>query len=333
MMLNSMKDKRILITGATGLIGSHLVKKCLAEGAYVIALGRKIDKLTDVFADEKDSEYLQLCAGNIIEGIPDNVGFVDYIFHAASPISGMEIRTQPVNTIEANLFGVRNCAEYLKKQKEVSKIQGRLIVFSSATVYGNFDMKMNRRADEEETGLADDLNSANAPYSESKRMIEVLANAYYIQYGVEIVIARIGYVYGYTKMQPDTAFYEFIKKAISGENVVMNNSGMGRRDNIYVEDVVDGLMMIAQNGKLGEAYNISSNGEGNNFRAMDEIAEIIVSNVNNLKQDTEIKLCVKPFEGERKPGLMLNNTKLKSLGWKLNYNLEDGIRETIKCYL
>lgn len=325
--MSKLSGKRILITGATGLIGSHLVKKLLDENAFVIAMGRSSEKIKHVFEGELQHDKFSYIIGNIADGITEELENVDFIFHAASPISGAEIKAKPVDTISANLDGTINCLEYLKKQGS-----GRLIIFSSATVYGN-QILNEITVDEEQTDKADALHTANTPYSESKRMIEVLARAYNTQYGVDTVIVRIGYVYGYVNPSPNTAFYEFIKKAIRGEDIRLNNSGMGRRDNIYVEDVINGLIVVAEKGLTGESYNLSSNGEKNNYRAIDELAILIADAANTLNLDKKVKAIVKPIEGERNPGMKLDNTKLKSLGWEVKMSLEEGINDTVNKFM
>lgn len=312
-------EKMILITGATGLIGRYLTEKLLRLGAYVIAVGRNEEKLKMVFKEHLDNSSLTLVAANISDAFP-HVNDIDYIFHAASPISGAEIKTLPVDTISANIDGVRNCLEYLKSQG-----RGRLVIFSSATAYGNFNLMEDIAVTEDMTDKADALHTPNTPYSESKRMIEVLARAYGTQYDVDSVIVRIGYVYGYTEPRPNTAFYEFIGKAINGEDITLNNSGMGRRDNIHVDDVVRGLLLVAEQGVMGEAYNLSSNGDLGNFRAIDEIAQIIADATN-------VKAIVKPMKGPRNPGMKMDNSKAKELGWRIEVCLEEGIKDTVEAY-
>ena len=321
-----LNNKKVLITGATGLIGRHLTEKLLQSGSVVIAVGRNRDKLEKVFDSYKDDPHLVFAEGNIADGFPVEDQDIDYIFHATSPISGVEIKTKPVDTISANVDGVRNCLEHLRKQGH-----GRMIVFSSATAYGNFELSEDMTVSEEKTDQADALHTANAPYSESKRMVEVLARAYLTQYDVDCVVARIAYVYGYSLPRPNTAFYEFIGKAINGEDIVLNNSGMGRRDNIHVDDVVNGLILAATRGEKGEAYNLSSNGDLGNYRAIDEIAEIIARETRTVS-GRDIRVLVKPMEGERKPGMKMDNTRLKSLGWEVTISLEEGIRKTVSAF-
>jgi nucleoside-diphosphate-sugar epimerase len=160
-------------------------------------------------------------------------------------------------------------------------------------------------------------------------MLEVLSKAYVKQYGVNAVIARLGHVYGSTPFPPDTAIYEFINNALSGQNIQLNFSNLPRRDNIYVDDAVSGLFTILESGKAGEAYNISSGGELGNFASVDEIAETIAS-VSNEEFDNKIKVIYKDENDlPRKPGIMLNTNKLRLLGWKLGNSLADGFRDTL----
>lgn len=326
MNLDSFKNKTVLVTGATGLIGSHIVEKLLAVGTTVIALGRTKEKLCSSFSDIPRQGELKCVEHDISKPIPEDVGAVDYIFHAASPISGEIIKTRPLDVIDSNLSGTINCLEYLKNQGH-----GKMVVFSSATVYSVDDPSHVAR--ESETSIADCIDAPNAPYSESKRMIEVIANAYHKQYQVDVLIARFSYVYGYSKYPAKTAFYEFINKALAGEDIVMNKSGLSRRDNVYVEDAVDGLLHLCQNGENGEVYNVSSNGDEGNYAAVDEMAEIIALNAHKLIPDSHVKVTFKEQGQERKEGLRLSNEKIKETGWSISTSLENGIYKTMKEYL
>lgn len=327
MNLEKFKNTTILVTGATGLIGSHIVTKLLTiEGTRVIALGRSKSKLVSTFEDDKCVGSLVCMEHDIASPLPKDLGHVDFIFHAASPISGEIIKTRPLDVINSNLSGTINCLEYLKQQGS-----GKMIVFSSATVYSVDEP--SHVAKEENTGVADCIDAPNAPYSESKRMIEVIANAYHKQYQVDVLIARFSYVYGYSKNAAKTAFYEFINKALSSENIVMNKSGLSRRDNIYVEDAVGGLLHLCEQGFSGDVFNVSSNGDMGNYAAVDEMAQIIAMNANKLLNDAHVKVEFKEENHERKEGLRLSNEKIKSTGWAISTSIEEGIYKTMKAYL
>lgn len=319
--------KTALITGGTGLIGSHIAKALLSvKGAKVIVVGRSLSKMRDTFSEFSESENLLCIEHDIANPLPHTIGHVDFIFHAASPISGEIIKTRPLDVINSNLSGTINCLEYINRQGT-----GKMIVFSSATIYSN-DIPTHV-AVESETNIAECIDAANAPYSESKRMIEVIANAYHKQFDTNVLIVRLSYVYGYSKHPANTAFYEFIKRAIDGEDILMNKSGLPRRDNIYVDDAVNGILHLCRYGAIGETYNISSSGDKGNYCAVDEMAEIISDVTHKLIPGNSVKVTFKEKGLERMEGLRLSNQKIKSTGWELSTSIYDGILMTIKNYL
>ena len=332
-MNTTFEEKTILITGATGLLGSHLVKRFLEfKNCRVIALGRNLTKLQDVFDGCEGVGKLTLMEGDVSEGVPALEYDIDYIFHAASPIAGETIRDYPVSVIRPNILGTINILEYLRHKKKMAGHEGCLVVFSSATVYSNTTDK-DRCVSEEETSVADNLDAANAPYSESKRMLEVIARSYHKQYGLNVKIARFSYLYGYSKHAPNTAFYEFMNKTQRKENLLLNSNGAPRRDNIYVDDAIEGLLCLCEKGISGESYNISSNGDKGNFAAIDEIAQVIASSANKNIKGNDMTVLFREKNTGRKQGLMLNNNKLKALGWNIQNSLEEGIEKTLKKYL
>ena len=331
--MNDFSGKTVLVTGATGLIGSNLCYELLNKTvAKVIALSRSKDKLERVFGEYLSDPNFTYIARDICE--PLNISErIDCIFHAASPISGVVISEQPVNVILPNIEGIKNCLEFLKNQERKSGIKGRIIVLSSATVYSDAATS-DRTVSEDDTEIRSKINAPNAPYAESKRMSEVIANAYCKQYGVDAVIARIGYVYGCCKELPNTAFYSFMKTALAGQDITINNPSMARRDNIYIDDVISGLFTVYEQVIGGEAYNISSAGEKDNFAAADEMACVIADIVNKEKlAGKTVGVKYLSEADSRQSGIILCNDKLKSLGWAPKYSLYDGIEKTIKLYL
>ena len=330
--MNDFSGKTVLVTGATGLIGSNIVDRLMTMGAVkVIALARNKGKLEKGFAEfignENFSAVIQdICAPIIL---PKDVK-VDYIFHTAGAMTGEVINNRPLEVIDANLTGTRNCLDLLREQKKVG-YGGRLVLFSSVTVYGN-NSNSDRTVTEKDTDIAGTLDVPYAAYAETKRMSEVLALSYCRQYDIDVVIARLSTVYGYTRFPPNTAFYEFIKKALNNENIVLKSSGLPRRDNIYIDDAVNGLLLICKKGTTGDAYNISSNGDLGNFVAVDEIAET-VAKVANYEYGKAVKVKYEnTLKQNRGAGVKLDNEKLKGLGLEVELSMEKGIIETIFKY-
>lgn len=331
--MNYFKNKTILVTGATGLIGSNLVKRLMEiEGIKVIASSRSYDKLQALFSDYLENPLFSIYTHDVSDAFDLEEFPLDIIFHAASPQENKIIRDTPVDVINPNIFGTINCLELLKKQEKKSGVKGRLVLFSSVTVYAN-DSKLDKVVNELETSVTDKLENDSAPYSQSKRISEVIANAYKKQFDCDTVIARLSTVYGDSKFKTETAFFDFIQKAVSGEDLSVNNPLVPRRDNIYIDDALDALLIIAEKGISGEPYNVSSNNQLGNFASVYEIAKNIVNITNEFRVEKNldlIKFNTIPSDLlKRNPGLILDNSKLQLLGWNLKTSLLDGLRKTI----
>ncbi|MFA9464604.1 MAG: NAD-dependent epimerase/dehydratase family protein [Velocimicrobium sp.] len=327
--MKSYSNKTVLITGATGLIGSHIVDALMDKGdVKVIALSRSEEKLKKGFEQYLKNSNFSVVAKDVVETFKFHES-IDYIFHAAGPMEGKIIKNRPIDVIKPNIAGTMNCLEFLKKQEIEKGIKGRMVLFSSVTVYGN-NADVDLIVQEADTRVTETLESVSAPYSQSKRMSEVITLAYCRQFGIDAVIGRFSTVYGSTRFIPDTAFYNFIKKGIDGENITLNSSGLPRRDNIYVDDAVAGILAVGTKGITGEAYNVSSNGELGNYASVDEIAQVIAEAANKRNSDIIVEVINKlEATGVRRPGLKLDNSKLKKLGWDISTSLTEGIDKTI----
>lgn len=320
-----LEGKTILVTGATGLLGSHLVGECLDRGARVIALGRRKEKLESCFAKYLDHPDFECIAADVSEfPLPEDP--IDYVFHAAGPIERTVIEKTPLQVIEPNVFATKRLLDMLYGQKKTLGISGRMVVFSSSTVYGSPNMRREGAVAEQDTEFTEGLDSYNAPYSQSKRMAEVLARAYWKQFGVDVVIGRFGYLYGYNTHHAMTAFFEFMDRASHGEPIIIHSTRLARRDNIYVSDAVSGLLTIALKGQPGETYNISANAQEGNYAAVDEMANIMAELAGppvRVVSDGPI---------EHLPGLILDNRKLGDLGWSLQTDIKSGIAAVFEEY-
>lgn len=326
--MSEFANKTVLVTGATGLIGSHLVDKLMSYGdVKVIALSRSVSKLQEIFSNYLDCKRFTIVAQDASVPFVVIKEKLDYIFHAAGPMEGKIIADFPVDVIKPNIYGTINCLEHLRKQG-----CGRLVLFSSVTVYSN-NLEVDKCVSEDDTDVTEKLSGGGAAYSQSKRMTEVIAKAYSKQYSTDYVACRFSTVYGNTYFKPDTAFFEFLKKATSHENIIMNGSGMGRRDNIYIDDAIEGLLTVSLKGINSTEYNISSNGDLGNYAAVDEIAQKICDIENTIVGKNLINLSYKNGNnGERRPGLRLDNTKLKELGWDIHVGIEEGLARSLKLY-
>lgn len=328
-----LQGKTVLITGASGLLGSNLTKECLNRGAKVIALGRSKEKLRECFTEFFETGNIVFVAADISDMDFTLIEPVDYIFHAAGPIEFKTIVNKPMDIIAPNVMGTISCLNLLQLQKERGN-PGRLVYFSSEAVYGRPDQtdgptNCDRVVSEDDTAYTDSLQMARTPYSHSKRMAEVIINAYVKQYGLDAINVRFSWIYGNAKYRPKQALFDFIQYALAGKDIVIQNPNTARRDNLYMSDAMSALLLVAEKGISGEAYNISSNGDKGNYAGADEIAEIIV-NIINKKYGRNSKVIYKFQPSKREGGVKMDNSKLKQLGWNVSVSLEEGISKLIE---
>lgn len=320
-----IEGSTVLITGATGLLGSNLTKECMRHGARVIALGRSEEKLQGCF-----SEYLQTGAITLVAADVQDIDKrinepVDYIFHAAGPIEFSTIINKPMDIIAPNVIGTISCLNFLRNQSQ--KVCGRLVYFSSEAVYGKNEI--DRTVSEGDTEYTDSLQMARAPYSHSKRMAEVIVNGYVKQYGLNAINVRLSWIYGNAKYRPKQALFDFIQRALEGKDIVIRNPNTPRRDNLYMTDAMSALMSVAEKGLSGEVYNISSNGDKENYVGADEIAETVVDIINK-EYGKNSKVIYECQPSKREGGIKMNNSKLKQLGWNVSVGLREGMSKLIE---
>lgn len=311
--------KKILVTGATGLIGSCLIdilsqaNKLNKAGIEIYALGRNIDKLKARFGSDVTCVVQDICLP-----LDDSVEY-DYIIHAASNADPVRYATEPVETILTNIYGCRNVFEYARSHKNT-----RVLLTSTFEVYGKIP---DTDVYSEDMFGAVDFQLLRNGYTESKRCSEMLARSYADEYGIDVVIARLASIYGPTMARSDSkAHAQFLKNGLNGEDIVLKSEGLPRRTYCYVIDTVTALFAILLKGKTGNSYNVSNE---NSICSIREFASTVASLTGrkvifDLPDSTESKGFSKP------QNCILDNSKLKALGWVGRFSLEAGIKETLE---
>ncbi len=320
--LELLNNKSILITGATGLIGSFLVdaiirvNKTSTINVKVYAMGRSLEKLRERFSYAIDDENLVFVEQDVTRNFNLKDISIDYCIHAASNAYPSVMYSDPVGTIMANLQGTYNLLEYLKKNNGT-----RFLMVSSGEVYGKCDEKLEKFT-ENITGLVDILNVRSC-YPLSKRSAENLCVSYSKQYGLETVIVRPCHTYGPNNTYCDNrANVQFINDAVDGRDIVMKSKGLQLRSYAYIADVCSGLLTVLINGRCGEAYNLSNN---SSILTISEFASIVAE-----KSCVELRYEMNDNQPSPFDRAVLDCAKLEELGWKGKYDINKGIEHTLE---
>lgn len=320
-----LQNKSVLLSGATGLLGSFLVdvlmqKNMVGLNCTVYALGRTQKKAEDRFSKWWGDEHLIFMPYDVNRSFArDDVGTVDYVFHLASNTHPMQYATDPIGTITTNIIGLQNMLDFAVEHKA-----SRFAFTSSNEIYGE-----NRGDveffDESYCGYIDS-NTLRAGYPESKRCGEALCQAYKSQKGLNIVIPRFTRSYGPTMLLSDTkAISQFIRKGIVGEDIVLKSTGTQNYSYTYMADAIYGLLTVVLCGDIGEAYNIAD--EASNITLRD--LATIIANHAGKQVSFEIPDAVEAAGYSKATKALLDGSKLKKLGWKPFYKIQDGIPRTI----
>ena len=317
----AINNGRVLVTGASGLIGSCIVDLLLLSNDYgrefdVYALGRDSEKLKKRFNSFVNSAHFHIIEQDIRKPIDNSIPF-DYIFHGASNADPRNYALYPVETMLINMEGTTNILEYCKNHPNT-----KVLMMSTFEVYGNAGKDVYIETD---SGILD-VNKLRSCYPESKRCVEVLTRCYVDEYHVNAVIGRLSSIYGPTMAKDDSkAHAQFIRNGIAGKDIILKSKGEQRRTYCYVIDAVTGLLCVIANGTVGDAYNISNE---NAVVSIAEVAKTVagISGTNvvfQIPDDLEKKGFSVP------QNCILDNTKLRQLGWKGHYDINQGISNCI----
>ncbi len=319
-------SKTILITGATGLVGSFLVKS-LAEiskannlNMKILAMVRDSKKANVVFSDYL--KYVSFITADLNEKITVDCD-IDYIIHGASITNSKELVTNPVGTIDLAVLGTKNIYE-LARTKNVKSI----VYLSSMEMYGK--VESNNRIREDELGYIDNL-SVRSCYSEGKRMVENMSVSYYSQYNLPIKIARLAQIFGAgVSIEESRVFAQFAKSLINQEDIVLHTNGESFGNYCYTKDCVLGILTILFKGNVGEAYNVVNE---NNSMMIKDMAKLI-ADMSNGKTELVFDIPQNDLEYGYAPPtkLLLSSEKINKLGWSATVDLQEMYKRLINSW-
>ena len=308
-----MSSKRILVTGGSGFIGSHLVRRLVAEGNEVLVV--------DNFYSGTRENLAELFAEARLEIIRHDVTFplyveVDEIYHLACPASPVYYQRDPVQTTKTSVVGSINMLGLAKRTK------ARILLTSTSEVYG--DPEVHPQA-EDYWGHVNPIGIRSC-YDEGKRCAETLFFDYRRQHDMPIKVARIFNTYG-PRMRPDDGrvVSNFIVSALSGKPLTIYGDGSQTRSFCYVDDLVDGL--IALMGTPHEVTGPVNLGNPDEFTVA-ELAQKVVSLVGN-GVGLDYRSLPSDDPTRRRPAIDLAKNVLD---WTPKIGLVEGLERTIDYF-
>ncbi len=323
--LSELAGRKIMITGCTGLVCSAVVDALISwncshdEKINIYALSRNVTAVKERFAPFSNETWFEAEIYDAIKPLNGIKQDCDYIIHGAGNASPGNIVNEPVETMYANIFGVKNLLEYAK-----SNNSSRLLYVSSSEVYGKSEC--NKPLGKTDYGYIDILDSRSS-YSIGKRAAETLCSSYLDEYGVDCVIVRPGHIYGPTAKSDDNRVSSaWAYKVAKGQDIIMKSDGAQIRSYCYAPDAASAILKALIKGKTLEAYNISNEDSVISIREMAET----MAHIGNVKVifDNPTDLEKKGFNPMRNSSL--DAKELMNLGWKGRFNAETGIEHTIK---
>lgn len=327
---DALDGKTILVTGATGLIGSNVVNALLYYGLHsvnppkVLALVRNEEKAENMFhAQRKECEaFFEFVCADVCAPIKI-APKVDYIIHAASETASKAFVEQPVETVETAITGTKNILN-IAKEKQVRSF----VYLSSMEVYG-----YPQKGDEVTENMVAGFETTNVRncYPISKQMCENLCCAYNREYGVPVKIVRLTQTFGPgVQFDDKRVFAEFMRCVRDNRNIILKTEGKTERSYLYTSDAVSAILTVMLKGQDCEAYTAANR---ETYCSILEMAELIARRFteNRIRVEFELQNIAKLGYADTLY-MNLSTDKLEALGWKANVDLENMYRRTLQVF-
>ena len=319
LLADELQDSSFLITGATGLIGSTLIRCLLAlnRDIHIIAPVRNRQKAYAMFDEE--IAKLEIIECDILTFDYNSLGNVDYIVHCAAPTSSKYFVEHPVETFDTIIKGTSALLEYAKSHP----VKG-FIYLSSLEVYGSISDD-SQQITEDIQGYWDPM-SVRSSYPVAKRATENLCCLYAHQYGVPVKVARLTQTTGAGIAKEDNrVIAQFARLAAEGHDIILHTTGEAARPYCYTTDAVSGILYILLRGVKGEAYNVANEDTYISARDMADLLKKNFAPQINVRMELSENMGYAPVTK-----LCLSAHKLMALGWKPRYGLKEMFEKLIQ---
>ena len=304
-----MSDKKVLITGAAGFLGSHLCDRFVKEGFMVVGMDNLITgsmKNIEHLMSIREFQFYHCDVSKFVH-VP---GKLDYILHFASPASPVDYLKMPIQTLKVGSLGTHNLLGLAKNKKS------RILVASTSEVYGD---PLVHPQTEDYWGNVNPVGPRGV-YDEAKRFQEAMTMAYYSYHQIETRIVRIFNTYGpRMRLDDGRALPAFIGQAINGEDLTVFGDGSQTRSFCYVDDLVEGIFRL-----LMSDYHLPVNLGNPDEITIKQFAEEIIK-LTGAQQKIIYKPLPTDDPKQRKPDI----TKAREiLGWEPKFSRAEGLKPT-----
>lgn len=312
----NLKNKNILVTGGAGFVGAHLVEELIKQKANVIVVDINLGKHSYLFTKGLHKKVnvikLNICDNNKLLTLIKNHK-IEFIFHLAAQALVEEGYRNPKQTLENNIVSTINILEAVRLNRRIKGI----VVASSDKAYG----KLSTKKYTESSPL-----SGDHPYDTSKSVTDLISTTYFKTYGIPVVVTRFGNIYGEGDLNFSRIIPGIMKSIVNNEELKIRSDGKYTRDYLYVKDVVNGYLLLANNiGKVeGEVFNFGSD---------DTLTVLEVIRQVEKALNKKIKYRILNIAKNEIPYQSLDYSKIKkTLGWRPKNTIKSTVKNILGWY-